>query len=148
MSDLLARVQQDATASRKAQHKLATLVLSTLLSEVRNREIEVRRPLTDDDVVDVVRKAIKRRKEAADAYTRAARPELAEREGAEATILEHYLPPAIDPEEIRSAVRTAIAAGATTMGPLMGKVTPLFKGRADGSQVSAIVREELARASG
>ncbi len=145
MSDLLSKVQQDATAARKSQDKLATMVLTTLVSEARNREIEVRRALTDADVVEVVRKAIKRRKEAVEAYTKAERPELAERESAEAVILERYLPPAVDPEEIRAAVQAAIAAGVTTLGPLMGKVTPLFKGRADGSQVSAVVREELAR---
>jgi uncharacterized protein YqeY len=144
MSGLLDQIQKDVIAARKARDKHATLLLSTLLSETKNREIELRRELTDDDVVEVVRKAIKRRKEAAEAFTSGARPELAERETAEAAMLARYLPPAVDPGEIRAAVRAAIAGGATAMGAVMGKVLPLFKGRADGAQVSAIVKEELA----
>ena len=145
MSELLAKLQADSLGARKAQDKLRSLVLSTLLSEVKNRELEVARALTDADVVEVVRKALKRRREAVEAFTKGARPELADREGEEARMLEAYLPPAVDPEEIRAAVRAAIAAGATAIGPLMGKVSPLFKGRADGAQVNAIAREELAR---
>ena len=145
VSALMQQVQAEALAARKAQDKLRSLVLGTLLSELKNRELEVIRPLEDADVVEVVRKAVKRRREAVDAFTKGSRPELAEREAEEARMLEAFLPPAVDPEEIRAAVRAAMAAGVTAMGPLMGKVTPQFKGRADGSQVSAIVREELAR---
>jgi uncharacterized protein YqeY len=145
MSALMQRIQADAIVARKAQDKLRSLVLGTLLSELKNRALEVPDPLTDAEVVDVVRKAVKRRREAIEAFTKGDRPELAAREGEEARLLEGYLPPAVDPEEIRSAVRAAMAAGITAMGPLMGKVTPLFKGRADGNQVNAIVREELAR---
>ena len=145
MSGLLERLQHDAIAARKAHEKLATLVLGTLLSEAKNREIEVRRPLTDDDVVEVVRKAIKRRREAAEAFARGGRPELAERETTEGALLQQYLPPEVDPEEIRAAVRSAIDGGATAIGAVMGKVAPLFKGRADGARISAIVKEELAR---
>ncbi len=145
MSELVTKLQSDAIAARKAQDKLRSLVLGTLLSEVKNRELEVAGALTDADVVDVVRKAVKRRREAIDAFTKGGRPELAEREASEARMLEAYLPPAVDPEEIRAAVRAAIAGGASAIGPLMGKVSPLFKGRADGAQVNAIAREELAR---
>ena len=144
MSALLEQLQHDGIAARKAQDKLATLLLSTLLSEVKNREIEVKRALTDEDVVDVIRKAVKRRKEASEAFAKGGRPELAEKEAQEGAMLSQYLPPAVDPEEIRAAVRAAIAAGAANMGAVMGKVVPLFKGRADGAQVSAIVKEELA----
>jgi uncharacterized protein len=145
VSTLMQQVQADALAARKAQDKLRSLVLGTLLSELKNRELEMTGPLADADVVEVVRKAVKRRREAVDAFTKGGRPELAERETEEARMLEAYLPPAVDPEEIRAVVRAAMAGGATTMGALMGQVTPRFKGRADGSQVSAIVREELAR---
>ena len=148
MSALLQRVQADALAARKTQDKLRSLVLGTLLAEVKNRELEGTRALTDDDVVEVVRKAVKKRKEAVDAFTKGGRDELAAREAEEARLLEAYLPPAVDPEEIRQAVRAAIAAGATAIGPLMGRVAPQFKGRADGALVNAIAREELARASG
>ncbi len=142
------QVQAEAIAARKAQDRLRSLVLGTLLSELKNRELEVARPLGDADVVEVVRKAVKRRREAVEAFTAGGRAELAEREREEAAMLEAYLPPAVDPEEIRAAVRAALATGVTAIGPLMGKVAPLFKGRADGSVVNTIAREELARAQG
>lgn len=148
MTTLMQQVQAEAIAARKAQDRLRTLVLGTLLSELKNRELEVARPLVDADVVEVVRKAVKRRRESVEAFTSGGRPELAAREADEAAMLEAYLPPAVDPEEIRAAVRAALATGVTAIGPLMGRVAPQFKGRADGSVVNAIAREELARAQG
>jgi uncharacterized protein len=145
MSQLFARLQADLTAARKAQDKPQTLLLGTTISEARNREIELRRPLTDDDVVDVVRKAIKRRRESVEMYASAGREDLASRERDEGTLLERYLPPSIDEGELRAAVRAAIDAGAANVGAVMGKVMPQFKGRADGSVINAIAREELAR---
>ena len=144
MSALQARLQAELTAARKAQDKAATLLLGMTLSEVKNRSIEVKRDLTDDDVIDVVRKAIKKRRESVELYEKAGRNELAAQERAEAALLEKYLPPQVDPEEIRAAVRAAIAAGANNIGAVMGKVVPQFKGRAEGSVISVIVREELA----
>jgi uncharacterized protein len=144
MSALQARLQAELTAARKAQDKAATLLLGMTLSEVKNRSIELKRDLTDNDVIDVVGKAIKKRRESVELYEKAGRNELAAQERAEATLLEKYLPPQVDPEEIRAAVRAAIAAGANNIGAVMGKVVPQFKGRAEGSAISVIVREELA----
>jgi hypothetical protein len=145
MPALLDKLQQDMTTARKAQDKPLTLVIGTTISEVRNREIELRRELTDDDVVDVLRKAIKRRRESVEMYTTAGRDELATKEREEGVILESYLPAQVDPEEIRAAVRVAMAGGATNVGALMGKVMPQFKGRAEGGVINAIAREELAK---
>ena len=103
------------------------------------------RDLTDDDVREVLRKGIKRRREAIEMYDKASRTDLASRERDEVTRLETYLPAAISDDEIRAAVRAAIASGATTIGALMGKVMPQFKGRADGSTINRIAREELPR---
>jgi uncharacterized protein YqeY len=144
MSALQARLQAELTAARKAQDKPATLLLGMTLSEVKNRSIELRRDLTDDDVIDVVRKAIKKRRESVEVYDKAGRNELAAKERAEVLILERYLPAQVNPEEIRAAVRAAIAAGANNLGAVMGKVVPQFKGRAEGSAINAIAREELA----
>jgi len=94
--------------------------------------------------VEVLRRGIKRRREAAEQYAAAGRRGLADRELAEAKALEEFLPAAVDPEEIRQAVRDAIAAGAKDLGKLMGQVMPKFKGRADGKLVNQIAREELA----
>src|SRR5690606_20326341 len=103
-----------------------------------NRRLELGRPLADGDVAEVLRKGIKQREEAAVQYRSGGRPELAEREEAQARVLGEYLPPAVDPAEIREAVRAAIAAGATDLGRVMGRVLPAFKGRVDGRLVNQI----------
>ena len=144
MSALQARLQAELTAARKAQDKAATLLLGTTLSEVKNRAIDVKRELNDDDVIDVVRKGIKKRRESVEMYEKGGRSELAAKESAEITMLERYLPAQVSSDEIRSAVRAAIAAGANNLGVVMGKVVPQFKGRAEGSVINAIAREELA----
>ncbi|HEX5181451.1 MAG TPA: GatB/YqeY domain-containing protein [Gemmatimonadaceae bacterium] len=143
MSELIARLTTDLNASRKAKDKAGTLLLGTILADIKNRRIELMRDLTDDDVREVLRKGIKRRREAIEMYDKAARTDLASRERDEVTRLETYLPAAIGDDEIRAAVRAAIASGATTIGALMGKVMPQFKGRADGSAINRIAREEL-----
>ena len=130
-------------AARKAQDKDRTLVLGTIISNLKNREIDLRRPATDDEVVDVVRKGIKIRREAVEQYTAGGRQDLVEAERAQIRVLEEFLPPAVDPEEIRAAVRQAIAAGASDVGKVMGQVLPRYKGRADGKLINQIVREEL-----
>jgi uncharacterized protein YqeY len=145
MPALLDRLQGDLNAARKAQDKTLTLVISTTISEARNREIELKRELTDDDVVDVIRKAIKRRREAVDMYTTAGRQDLADKERGEGTVLERYLPAQVDEGELRAAVRAAIDGGAANIGAVMGKVMPQFRGRADGGTINAIAREELAK---
>src|SRR6476661_4599248 len=138
MAALLDRLHGDLTTARKAQDKTLTLVLSTTISEARNRELELRRDLTDDDVVDVVRKAIKRRREAVDMYTTAGRQDLADKERGEGTVLERYLPAQVDGAELRAAVRAAIDGGAANIGAVMGKVMAQFKGRAEGGTINAI----------
>jgi len=130
-------------AARKAQNKDRTLVLGTILANLKNREIELRRPPTDDDVIDVLRKGIKLRREALEQYTTAGRSELAAVEQGQIAVLEEFLPPAADPEEIRAAVREVIAGGARDLGKVMGQVVPRYKGRADGKLINQIVREEL-----
>jgi len=144
MSQLLARVQAELATARKAQDKSSVLLLGTLLAEIRNREIELRRLVNDDDAIDVVRKAIKKRRESIEMYTSGGRLELAEQEASELRALERYLPARVDPEEIRVAVRAAMQAGATNLGAIMGRVMPAFKGRAEGGEISEIVRQELA----
>jgi uncharacterized protein YqeY len=146
MSDLLERVQAAMTASRKAQAKDRTLVLGTVLANLKNREIELKRPLTDEDVVDGLRRAVKTRRESVEHYEKAGRLDLSAVEQGEIKVLEEYLPADVDPEEIRAAVRMAIAGGAVEIGKVMGQVMPAFRGRADGKVINQIVREELQRA--
>ena len=144
MSQLFSTLQSELNASRKAQDKPQTLLLSTIISDAKNRKIELMRELTDDDVIDVLRKGIKRRRESVEMFEKAGRQELADRERGEVAGLEKFLPAAVDPAELRAAVKAAIAGGATTIGAVMGKVMPQFKGRAEGGTINALAREELA----
>ena len=139
---LTATLRAALNTARKAQDKERTLVLGTILANLKNREIDLRRPASDDEVVDVLRKGIKIRREAIEQYS-ATRPDLAANEASQIKVLEEFLPPAVDPDEIRAAVRQAIASGAKDIGKVMGQVLPKYKGRADGKVINQIVREEL-----
>jgi uncharacterized protein YqeY len=145
MTPLFTRLQQDLNTARKSGDKAAVIVLGTAIADVRNREIELRRDVTDDDIVEVVRKSIKRRREAIELYLSAKRNDLVEKERIELATLERYLPAQVDDAEIRAAVRAAIDGGAANIGAVMGRVVPQFKGRAEGSTINAIAREELSR---
>lgn len=143
MSALMTRLQGELNASRKAQDKPGTLLLGTILADIKNKKIELMRDLTDDDVVDVLRKGIKRRKESIELFEKGAREDLATKERAEIAALEKYLPAGVSEDELRAAVKAAIAAGARQIGAVMGKVLPQYKGRADGAVINRIAREEL-----
>jgi uncharacterized protein YqeY len=136
-------LQSAMNAARKAQQKDRTLVLGTIIANLKNRRIELRREPTDEEVVDVLRKGIKLRREAAEQYEKAGRGDLAAIELGQIAVLEEFLPPAVDPGEIRAAVRAAIDGGAKDIGKVMGQVLPRFKGRAEGRVINEIVREEL-----
>jgi uncharacterized protein YqeY len=130
-------------AARKAGDKNLVLVLGTTLAAIKNRELDLGRAANDPEVVDILRKGVKTRKESVEQFTTAKRQDLADKEAGEIRILEQFLPPAVDPAEIRAAVRAAIAAGATDIGRVMQAVMPQFKGRVDGKDLNGIVREEL-----
>lgn len=142
-SSLMARFQGDLMAARKAQDKPRTLLLSTVLADLRNRRIELGHDLSDDEVQEVVQRGIKRRRESVAAYEKGGRDDLVARESAEIEMLEPYMPPPANDDELRAAVREAISSGAKNLGAVMGRVVPRFKGRADGSRINAIAREEL-----
>ena len=144
-SALAARLQADLNAARKAQDRPLTLVLGTVLSDVKNRRIELRREPSDEEIVEVLRRGIKRRRESVEMFEKGGRQELADKERQELAVMERYLPPSVDPEELRAAVRAAIAGGASNIGAVMGKVMPQFKGRVDGSAINALAREELGK---
>lgn len=143
MAALVETLQVAMNTARKAQDKDRTLVLGTILASLKNRQIELRRPPTDEETVEVLRKGIKTRRESIEQYEKAGRGDLAAIEAAQIRVLEEFLPPAVDPAEIRAAVRAAIDGGAKDIGRVMGQVLPRFKGRADGKTINDIVREEL-----
>jgi uncharacterized protein len=144
MADTLKeRMRADLNEARRARDRLRTAVLSTTLSELRNREIELGRDATDEDVIGVVAKAIRQRKESAEQMRSAGRTELADREAQEADMLSVYMPAALSEEEVRTLVRESMAGGADNMGAVMGAIMPRIKGRFDGREANRIVREEL-----
>ncbi len=146
MSALADRLQGDLNAARKAHDKTGVLLLGTILSDVKNKKIELRQDPSEEEVIDVLRKGIKRRRESIEMYDKGGRADLADKERSEAAALEKYLPAQVSEDDIRASVRAAIAAGATSMGPLMARMNPEFRGRTDGSVISRIAREELSAA--
>jgi len=149
MSDLKDRLQKDLTAAMKARDALRTATLRMALTAVKNEEVAggAARELADDEVLKVLAREGKKRREAAEAYTNAGRAELAEREVAEGAVIEEYLPAQLSDEELTALVAAAIAeSGATSpqqMGTVMKVVTPKVAGRAEGGRVAAAVRAAL-----
>ncbi len=150
MADLKARLQVDLNTAMKARDELTTATVRMALTAVRTEEVagKTARELSDDDVLKVLAKEAKKRREAAEAFAAAGRPELAEREQAEETVLARYLPTPLDDAELTTLVSAAIEeAGATEprqMGTVMRLVQPKVAGRADGHRVSYEVRRQLA----
>ena len=145
MAALLDKLQADLNTARKGGDKPRTLLLGTIIADVKNREIEVRRDLTDEDVIEVLRRGIKKRRESIEMYGKGGRADLADKERVEVDILATYLPAAVSDDELRAAVRAAIEGGARNIGAVMGRVMPQFKGRAEGGAISAIAKEELSK---
>jgi uncharacterized protein YqeY len=137
------RLRSDLNAARLAREKVRTLLLTTTLSEVRNKEIDLGHELSDEEVIGVVTSAIKRRREAAEQMRAGNREELAAKEEAEAAVLSVYLPAAMTEAEVRQLVREAVSGGASSIGAVMGKIAPRIKGRYDGKEANRIAREEL-----
>ena len=110
-TDLKQQIQTNLITARKARNRLETVVLTTLLSEIRNREIEERDELANADVEAVVSRAIKQRRDASTQMRDGGRPELADKEDAEAEILQAYLPPQLSEADVREIVQKAISGG-------------------------------------
>jgi uncharacterized protein len=152
MSDLKARLQADLTAAIKARDELSTATLRMALAAVTTEEVSGARAreLADDEVLRVLGREAKKRREAAEAFTAGGRPELAERERAEGTVLDRYLPAQLSDAEVAELVRGAIAeTGATgpgQLGAVMKVVQPRAAGRAEGRRLADEVRRQLAAA--
>ena len=146
MAGILERLRAAMNEARKSRNSARTLLLSTILADLKNSEIALGHEPSDDEAAEVLRRGVKRRRESVEQYLKGNRKDLADTETLEIAILEEFLPAAVPPEEIRAAVRAAIAAGSKDLGKVMGAVMPQFKGRADGKLINQIVREELASA--
>lgn len=140
---LLSRLRGDLNESRRNRDRERILVLSTVISEVRNDEISGQRSLDDEGVLAVVARGIKKRRDAAEQARKLDRSDMAEAEEAQARILQAYLPAALSAEEVRALARGFIAEGAGQMGEVMRRLMPKLRGRFDGREASQIVQDEL-----
>lgn len=149
MSDLKTRLQSDLTTALKAHDELRLATVRMTLAAVRSEEVAGKqaRELSEDDVVRVITREAKKRRESAEAFAAAGRPELAERERAEGAVLDEYLPTQLSDDELAHLVRTAVAEagadGPRAMGAVMKLVQPAVAGRADGRRVSDEVKRQL-----
>ena len=149
MSALKDQLQSDLTVSIKARDELRSSTLRMALAAITNEEVAGKeaRELSDDDVIVVLTREAKKRREAADAYDEANRPELATRERDELAVLTTYLPEPLSEDELTAIIAAAVAEsgalGPGGIGSVMKIVQPQVKGRADGGQVAALVRAAL-----
>jgi uncharacterized protein YqeY len=148
-SELKSTLRADLHTSMREHDKVRSETLRMALTAITNEEVSgtTARELSDDEVLKVVSKEAKRRREAATAYREARRPELAAKEEAELVILEAYLPAQLSDAELQALVARALretgATGMAQMGLVMKAATALVAGRADGGRVAAIVRSAL-----
>ncbi len=147
MATLAERLEQDLKTSLRAGNAIRVSTIRLARAAIHNTEIERGRPLTDDEIRDVLSKEAKRRREAIEMFARGRRDDLVAKESLELAILTEYLPAALSAEEIRAVVAEAIAQvqakGRKDMGKVMGVVMPRVKGKADGQTVNRIVQEML-----
>lgn len=152
MSQIKDQLKDDLTTAMKSRDELSAATLRMALTAITNEEVAGKeaRSLSDDDVLAVLGREAKKRRESAEAYDAADRPELAERERAELGVLARYLPQAMSEEELRAIVSAAVAevaakgvTGGAAMGEVMKLVTPQVRGRADGGQVAALAKASL-----
>lgn len=141
------RLSEETTAALRAGEKIRLSTLRLLSAAVKNREVELRHPLDDDEFVEVATREAKRRREAIEAYENAGREDRAGTEREELGVLEEYLPAGLTDQEVDALIDQAIArtgaAGPGDMGKVMSSVMAEAKGRADGRAVQARVRSRL-----
>lgn len=144
LQDRLEAAMRDAMRARDEQR---TQTLRMAMAAAHNLKIERRRDLTDDEVVDVLTKQVKQRRESIEMYRAGGREDRAAAEEAEAVILGEFLPEQLGEAEVEALARAAIAeTGASTpadLGRVMGRLAPQTRGRADGRLVSDVVRRLL-----
>ena len=140
---LLEKLQSDSIDALRKGNKPRLSTLRLLISEVKNSQIDIvaeGREMTDDDVLKVLSKELKKRNDSVEAYTLAKRPDLADIESEEAKVISEYLPSQMSKEEIEKIVLEVIAEGVSDFGAVMKTVMPKVQGRADGKIVSEVVK--------
>jgi hypothetical protein len=141
------RIQQDVKTAMRARDKPRLGALRMLGAALKNGEIEAGRPLEEQQEQTILRRQLKQREESAEAFRKAGREDQAAAEAAEAAVVRDYLPQPLSSEELEKIVDTAIqetgATGMREMGRVMGRATQLSEGRAEGRELSALVKQRL-----
>jgi uncharacterized protein YqeY len=144
---LIDAVQQAMFAAIKARQSRETAALRLALSALRSAAIDARRDLSDDEAVAVLQREARKRREAQQVYREASRTERADQEAYERTVLERFLPAALEPAELARLVDEAVASsgasGPRELGKVMGRLMPQVRGRADGNEVRRLVLDRL-----
>lgn len=141
------RLQKDLKQAQLARDEIIVSTLRLLLSEIKNAEIAKSMPLGDQDIISIIQREVRKRKEAAEGFRKGGREQSAQKEEAELRILEAYLPAQFSNEELTKIVESSInevgAKSMADMGRVMGIVMSKVMGRADGGSVSVLVKEKL-----
>ncbi len=144
------RIQSELTAAMRSGDELRRDVLRMATNAAYNVEKKQQRPLAEDELIAVLTREVKTRRESIEAFRKGNREDLATKEEAEIAILQEYLPQALTEDELEALVHEAIATSgaqsARDMGKVMGWLAPRTRGRADGKRVSELVAQALARA--
>ncbi len=146
-SPLFDKINTDMIAAMKAKDEASTSALRMLKSALKYKEVDLKRELKDEDVIDVLSKQAKQRKESIEGFEKGGRAEMAAKEKAELALIEKFLPAALSEAElsqlIEEAIKSSGAAGPKDMGKVMGVLTPKIKGKADMGKVSGLVKAKL-----
>jgi uncharacterized protein YqeY len=147
--DLKSQLANDLKEGLRSGDKLRVSVVRLLAAMIKNREVDKRGPLTDQELLQAISTSCKQRQEAIEQYRQGGRDDLASKESAELAILQSYLPKPFAAEElqglIQEAIREAQATSVKEMGKVMALLMPRVTGRADGKVVSTMVRETLSK---
>jgi uncharacterized protein YqeY len=141
---VLEQLEQDLAAAMRERDQIRLQVLRLLKSALKNYQIEVGHELSPQEMMQVLQKEAKKRRDSIEAYEKAGRDDLVAEESAELKEIQHYLPAQLSDDEVRAIVRDVVAANPDAqMGQIIGQVLAKTNGQADGGLVSRIVREEL-----
>jgi hypothetical protein len=145
----LEQINQDFVEAFKAKDEKTKSLLGMIKAALKNKELENQKPLEESDVIDILTKEAKKRKDSALAYKEGGRPELAEQENDEVAIIAKYLPEQLSEEAVLEIVKQVIsetgASSPADMGKVIGATVAKTKGQADGGLISKLVKEELSK---
>ncbi len=140
------KILEDLKQAMLAKQQTEVDTLRMLKARIMNEEIAKGKQFSDEEIVSIVGSEVKRRRDSVEAYTQGGRPELAEKEQAEITVLQKYMPEQLSEDEVKSIIEEALSGqvfAAADFGKAMGLVMPKLKGKADGAVISKILKEKL-----